>query len=217
MPAVIIPWLGGCPHRTRALEWVRKHYPWPVRVAHGLQPWVKAEAVNPAVRASRAEVIVIADADVWCAGLPEAVEAVKDGAPWAIPHRQVRRLSRETTARLIETDTIGDDLIQRPYTGVLGGGYVVARRETLLEIPLDPRFVGWGQEDVSHGLALLTLAGAPWRGRADLIHLYHPPQDRMTRKYGTPAGRALYRRYLKAKHDPEAMRALIREFDQDVF
>ena len=214
MPSVevIIPYLAGCRHRARALDWVRARYSWPVTVAPGPDPWIKAQAVNPAVAQSRAHIIVLADADVWHPGLGEAITAVEQGAGWAIPHRGVCRLTEAATQRYMAgADLDSLPFEQRPYLGVPGGGYVVATRRTLTEIPMDPRFVGWGQEDVSFGMALATLAGIPWRGRNSLAHLWHPPQQRMTRKYGNPAGKALCARYRAAQGKPEQMRALLDE------
>lgn len=164
----------------------------------------------PAVESARTDIVVVADADVWCDGLPEAAEAVRDGAAWAVPHRLVHRLTETATRSLIAGGS-PDEYEQRPYPGVEGGGVIVTRRDTLLEIPLDPRFVGWGQEDVSHGVALRTLLGGCWRGTADLIHLWHPPQERLSRKVGSLQGRALGRRYFDARRSPDEMRALLAE------
>ena len=209
---VVVPFLGGCQHRDRAAKWLLPHYLWPVTIAPGGAPWCKAAAITPAVERSSADIIICADADVWCDALSEAVAAVEAGAPWARPHRMVHRLaSAGTDAVLVGADWRDQPLEQRRYYGVDGGGYVVARRETLLDVPLDPRFVGWGQEDCSHGLALHTLAGPAWRGDAPLVHLYHPPQARMDRKRGSPAGWALYHRYVRAARDPALMYALIEE------
>lgn len=33
---------------------------------------------------------------------------------------------------------------ERPYPGIIGGGFVIAPREVIATIPPDPRFVGWG-------------------------------------------------------------------------
>lgn len=180
-------------------------------------PWVKALAVNPAVQASTADIVIVADADVWVSGLKDAVAAVAHGDygrewRWAIPHHLVHRLSREATAMVLAgADFRGLGLDQRPYVGVAGGGFIVAPRKVLLDVPLDPRFVGWGQEDVSIAIALTTLHGAPWRARPDLVHLWHPPAERANRKIGTVAGRELWRRYQRARHDPVQLRRLIEE------
>lgn len=191
---------------------MRERYLWPVRVGLGGDPWVKADAVMPAVLSSAADILIVADADCWTDGLADAVAAVEDGAPWAIPHGAVLRLSRPGTDAFIDGEEItADHLQQRPYKGVMGGGFVVARRQTLIDIPLDPRFTGWGQEDESWADALTTLAGSRWRGSAPLYHLYHPPQERMSRAIGSDASAALRSRYAAAKDNPDAMRALTQE------
>lgn len=176
-------------------------------------PWIKAATVMPALAASSAEIVIVADADIWCDGLADAVAAVTGGYPWALPHRMVRRLNEQATAEVLagrDPASIGDlAMVQRPYVGIAGGGLVVARRRLLLEAPLDARFVGWGREDESWGLALETLAGGPWRGSAPLFHLWHPPQERPTRSRGSPANEALRMKYVKAHGNPDEMRRLL--------
>lgn len=209
---VVVPFTPACPHRSAALRFVRTLYGRTITVALGDHPWCKAVPVNRAVEHSSAQVIVVADADVWTDGLDEAIEQVESGAPWAIPHSQVHRLTEEATQRVYNGEPFeGQETEQRPYLGIPGGGYVVAHREVLLSVPLDPRFVGWGQEDQSWACALGTLAGPPVRGSAPLYHLWHPPQKRMSRVIGSNEGWQLKRRYMKARHDPQAMRTLIEE------
>jgi len=210
VPEVIVPFHGDCPYRLVALDWVREQHEWPVTVAAGGEPWVKAAAIGPAIEASKADVLVIADADCWTDGLPEAVRAVELGAPWAKPHALVHRLTEESTRSFMAGEP-WTGLDQEPYRGVAGGGFVVARRETLLEIPMDPRFVGWGQEDIAWAVALHTLAGPAWLGDADLIHLWHPPQKRLSRMWGSTESKRLLRRYVAAKSKPDLMRSLIEE------
>jgi len=200
--------------RIRGL-YAERHPGWSVVVAEappGL--WVKARAVMPAVAAAPAdELLLVADADVWCGGLARAVEGIEEDASWAIPHSGVFRLSEEATAAVLAgTELDGDlPLEQRPYKGTEGGGLVIARREALLEVPVDPRFRGWGQEDESWGYALRTLLGAPWRGREPLLHLWHPPQERAERARGSREGWELRKRYHAAFRHPEGMRDLTEE------
>lgn len=207
---VVIPFGGTCQYRKRALGWVRGKHIWPVTVAYGGVPWIKADALRPAIEGSSADVLIIADADCWTDGLPEAVRAVELGAGWAKPHSLVHRLTEESTAALYEGRP-WHELAERPYHGVAGGGFIVARRETLLEIPMDPRFVGWGQEDLSYAIALHTLAGEAWLGDADLTHCWHPPEPRMSRAWGSPGSKRLMKRYSAAKCKPDRMRSLIEE------
>lgn len=210
---VIIPWKPGCEHRELALAHVARLYPWPVTIASSPDgPWRKAAAVTPAVERSTADIIVVADADVWCTGTAEAVQAVIDGHPWAVPHTRIRRLTPTATSILLAgREPQPDDLVERPYRGVMGGGITVLPRETYLHCPLDARFTGWGQEDSAWGIALCTLAGTRWRGTSDLTHLWHPPQPRASRKIGNENGERLHHRYELALNDPAAMTLLIEE------
>jgi hypothetical protein len=173
--------------------------------------WVKGHAANAGVAAASHDLVILADADCLTDGIPAAIKAVADGAAWAIPHRKVFRLSEESTDRFVETGEVTHPLDRRAYVGMPGGGMVVARRDVLLDCPLDPRFRGWGQEDESWALALTCLVGKPWRGTADLIHLYHPPEPRMSRRKGSPESWGLFKRYRAAARNPDAMRALLKE------
>lgn len=166
----------------------------------------------PAVAASRADIVVIADADCWTDGLHEAVRAVLAGESWAVPHRAVHRLSEGGTANVLAgIPPAGQPLEQRPYLGVETGGITVLHREFALSVPMDARFVGWGQEDESWGMALRTLLGPPWRGSAPLWHLWHPPQERATRRRGSEGGWVLRCRYALARGDVNLMRHLVEE------
>lgn len=218
MVEVVVPWRGGCPHRDRAWAWIRPHLERPGRTVTLAPapdgPWSKAAAVTPAIAASRANTIVVADADIWTPGLEQAIDAVDRGAPWAIPHTTVLRLTEHATAEVLDgTRTLapGVPLEERPYRGVVGGGCVVLRRDVALDVPLDPRFTGWGQEDTSWGIALHHLAGPAVQSTGWLFHLWHPPQERLDRRYGSVEGRALYRRYRAARSSPDALRQIIEE------
>lgn len=215
--SVIIPWRGGCPYREAALAWTLERWRAaghePVLGAAPDGSWCKAEAVAEALPRVAGEVLVIADADVWTDGTAEAVAAVAGGAPWAVPHRDVRRLTEEATAEVLAGGELRDrlPLAQQPYRGYEGGGMVVLPRATYAEVPLDLRYRGWGQEDESWALALRTLAGPPWRGSAPLWHLWHPPQARESRRWGSAAARALHARYRRAAGHSAEMRALLAE------
>lgn len=219
---VIIPWRGGCPFREAALEWVLRrwrdtHPAWPVTLAELPDgPWIKANAVNPAVAAAREDYVIVADSDVWSDYVPAAVEALAR-KNWSMPHRPVFRLTQAATAQVLAGADLTDfgrhrGLTERPYFGAPAGGMLCARRQTLIEIPMDPRFVGWGGEDYSLGDALSTLAGRPARADRPLWHLWHPPQERLSRRVGTRENQELRRRYLSAFNHPERMKALVSEF-----
>jgi hypothetical protein len=217
-PLVLVPWRPS-PEREVAWSWVadryREHHPdWELRLCEGPDgPWCKAAALMPAAaEAEPGQLLVIADADVWCEGILDAVQAVRAGAAWAIPHLMVHRLTAAATSGLCSGAEPWElETTQAPYQGVAGGGLVVLERETVVEVPLDRRFVGWGQEDQSWAIALACLFGEPWRGTAPLIHLWHPPQPRLTRARGSREGWRLRCRYSAARTRPAQMRALLEE------
>ncbi|GAB3209837.1 hypothetical protein GCM10027294_25810 [Marinactinospora endophytica] len=215
---MILPWASDnpCPHRRAALDWTVTRWRragHQVLIGQASGPWRKATAVANALPAAEEDVLVIADADCWTPGLDAAIDAVRAGAAWAMPHGRVHRLSERSTVDVLAgaEPHMRMPLTQQPYVGWPGGGIVVLRRDTYAAVPLDPRFVGWGQEDESWALALNVLAGPGWRGRAPLWHLYHPPQQRMSRRWGSPEARELAGRYRAARRDPTAMRALVGE------
>lgn len=214
--SVVIPWRPGCPHREAALDWTLDRWQAagyePVLGEHADGQWCKAAAVQSGLARANGELLVIADADVWTDGVGEAIDAVAAGAPWAVPHRLVHRLTQPATARAL-TGSPPDRLPteQPPYKGFEGGGITVLPRDLYEQVPLDSRYSGWGQEDESWALALRVLVGAPWRGTAPLYHLWHPPQPRLSRRWGTRDGMALHRRYRAAAQSPHRMRSLLDE------
>lgn len=219
---VLMPLSLDDEHRMRAAKYVTDRLTgdgWPViGHGHGYDPWVKALAVDAMVDFSghdshADDVLIVHDADVIVdlASLRAAVNAVESGAvEWAIPHRLVHRLTQESTAAFYQGMlTTKPELTRWPYIGVAGGGVCVLRRTTYMDCPLDPRFVGWGNEDQSWGWALDTLHGAPWRGDTDLIHLWHPHPEPGATRSPLMASHRLWRAYRNYRGRPEQMRGLV--------
>lgn len=201
--SVLIPFASEEPWRIRAFDHVAGgHRAAGFDVVEGCcdGPWRKAVAVADAASRTDADVLVVADADCCCDRVDRAVRAVVDGASWAIPHGTVHRLDEAATETVYggvdPAATVGRT--QRPYLGFAGGGITVVSRAVWEAVPMDPRFCGWGGEDSAWALALNVLAGPPVRFDADLFHLWHPPAPRMSRRWGSPAGRALELRYKRA-------------------
>lgn len=209
---IVIPFSSNDPDRLAALKWLTVNLRHPTRVGACPEPWVKAAAVADAAAGSTADIIVIHDADVWCDNLDAAINAVADGAPWAMPHHRVHRLTPAATSAWYQGYHV-NDVTERPYPGTFGGGIVALSRSTYHDIPLDGCFQGWGQEDHSWGRALDLLAGPCHRGEAPLFHLWHQPAPRLTRSKGTSAGSARAARYDHAHRtrDTAAMRRLLDE------
>lgn len=216
--SVLVPW-RPTPERQRLWDFLRPRWDalgWQVVEGSCEGPWRKGVAVADALTRAEADVIVVADADVWCDGVVSAVNAVNAGKAWAIPHYRVLRLTAPATADVLSSGTwprqrTPTTYAQRPYPGRPGGGMVVLTRALYERVPIDVRFKGWGQEDESWALALGTLAGPSWRGTEDLWHLWHAPQVRQSRTTGSAASLALHRRYVTARKNPPRMRSILAE------
>lgn len=225
--SVIIPWLdAGDEWRARALEyttdwWSRTHPDYQIVIAELTSDdgaWSKGLAVRRGLESATGKIIVVADADVICDGVDLSVSAVDSlTASWSVPHRRVCRLTDVSTASVYS----GASLPPVPwrigvvspefaeiYHGTVGGGIVVVPLGLIREVPIDPRFRGWGQEDYSWARALTMVAGHPSRGSANLFHLWHAPQKRISRGIGSADGFALWQRYQSAATLPAMMSLL---------
>ncbi len=117
---------------------------------------MKAIAVQDAIDRATGDVLVVADADVWCEGLQEALDR-SPGHPVTIPHGKVLRLSERGSVAFRDGERHPD--IAEEHRGMPGGGIVILRRDVWERVPLDPRFVGWGGEDRSWATALEAVTG----------------------------------------------------------
>lgn len=208
--AVLIPYGNETPWRERALkhvtDWYVRELGSPaIHIGPGGDPWCKARAVAAALHETTASILIVADADCIAPGLKQAVSAVRSGATWAMPHLKVYRMSQAATRSIFDGTPPGSLtgrmiwLDQSPYKGYEGGGITVLRRETYLSAPLDPHFVGWGQEDEAWAMALNGLHGAPWRSVAPLYHLWHEKPPRISRYAGSAQSLAHLQAYKEAR------------------
>lgn len=179
-------------------------------------PFNRSAAILDGVHRSDGEMILVADADCWTETVDALNAAVDSG--WAVPHLLLHRLSEESTAKVLAgADPHGLPLDRanaqdsRPYRGHECGTLLAIRRDVLLDVPPDVRFVGWGHEDDAWSRALRTLIGKPWRGKRDLFHLWHPPQPRLRRTVGSVESKRMFGLYDRAKNNPRRMRALVDE------
>lgn len=215
--SVLVPYTE---ERVDVWRWVRArweaHHPsWEIVDVECVGQWCKGDTVAQAAEWATADVFVVADADSFVdpATMNEAVRLVGSGeAAWVVPHHNVYRLDEKTTARLLKQEPTADpeqrnaSLAQAPYKGAHGGGMVVLTREALQTVPMDPRFVGYGGEDLAWGEALETLLGPYTRLDADFVHLWHQPLNGRRKSTDTLE---LRRKYREAFGVPRLMRALI--------
>lgn len=197
-------WLDAFPNMELILgHTARGHY------------WSKGAAVSDAFARAKGKRLVIADADTFTneQAIEEALEKVAETG-WAVPHGTVYRLNANATNQALRGGELRLGATERqPYEGPAGGGIVVLTREAYETVNgIDPRFYGWGGEDVSFAVALTELVGPHYRVGAPLIHLQHPRPNRANR--GSFSNEVLVKAYADAIGDKPAMRELVaREAD----
>lgn len=210
--SVLIPFSSQDAARRRNFEYVHSLYRsrgWEVLVGECEGEWSKGVALADAFSRATHDVLVIADADciVEDEVLDRAIDMVREGIPWVMPHANTYRLDQNLTRNLLDGVDIGRRGARRH--AAVGGGIVVCSREAWEKVGgIDPRFFGWGGEDISFGRALQTLCGELVQLNGRLLHLWHKPHNP---RRGTPASEELAGRYLMANGDVEAMSALVNE------
>lgn len=226
--SLIVPVTLDGLERERNWSWLRPKYEqtgWEIvecwydpKKAEQDEEWSKGRAVNPGVEHSSGDVLVIADADLFIDRdvLDDAIERVERGAPWVMPHGVVYRLSRRASSAVCAYPSTPkcERTVSRRHDGPVGGGFVVCSRTAFDTVRgIDPRFTGWGGEDISFGRALDTLVGTHVRLWAPTWHLWHTPMPRHLGWRASPENEQLANRYLDAAGDPIAMRAIVEEHD----
>lgn len=218
--SVLIPYTSTDEARARArtyvLGWYARHHPgWEIIEGTCGGEWSKGAALADAAARAAHDIFVLADADsiVPAATLADAVARVAVGAAWVMPHRKVFRLSETHTNRVYGgADPAPRDTCRAPYVGVTGGGITVLSRQTWDTVGgVDPRFCGWGGEDIAFGWALETLCGPGVHLAAPLFHLWHTQEFQGQHRRGSAESEALAGRYRDARNQPDAMRALVAE------
>lgn len=166
------------------------------RLAQTGAPFSKTAAVNAAAAQARGDVLVILDADAYVSEtlIVDCAREIRhartqDRRLWFVPYRRFYRVSQDATERILGSDPRKpwrlDDPPLKTYLDTLHGtspryGHhfaamiMILPREAFEEVGgMDPRFTGWGGEDVSFMRAVDTIYGCHKTCDRSVFHLYH--------------------------------------------
>lgn len=219
---VVIPAHTEDLYRAKALDYVVGRYremglDVVVDSANHDGEWSKGASVDAAVARTDADGLIVSDGDVFVGNgvLTGAMHAVDVGAPWVQPHSVVVRLGIRDTQRIYRRRPNWDGMSQWQWLrhpAARGGGLVVLSRAAYdASGGIDPRFVGFGGDDVSWARALDTLVGPGVCHSHALWHLWHPPTPRRKGNRGSDANETLAGRYIDSAGQPLRMRLLVAE------
>lgn len=251
--SLIIPFRSDCGHRDDLLDWLVQYWRCElpnaeIVIGHDPYddcfPFSKTTAVNEGFSRCHGDVIVLIDADAYVPGktIEHAAARIRKARErgtrlWFVPYLQMYRLKEHSTFTILKSDPKHpkkhktppewddvEELIGAAFGRRFGALIQILPREAFETVGgMDPRFRGWGGEDVSFLRAVDTLWGRHKNLPGDVLHLWHP-------KFNTPgtdsdkwhtrvwssqkkprANDWLSTQYDRATGKPEKMRALVEE------
>jgi hypothetical protein len=233
--SVLVPFRANGPRdiRIKSWKWIEqrwRHLLPDAEICLGTdigQPFSKSVAVNDAYYKSRGDMLVIVDADSWVeygnleVGIHNAYVREHLVVPWWTAYR----LTKEDSKEIMKQDPTGPNPVtEQMRINAAGTGPSPASAAMVLCIQRvsfervggwDPRFRGWGSEDVSFGLSCWTLLGRNEYGLGEAFALYHPqPTIGEMRVWKNDTGfmnMPLWENYRKAQGRLELMEALCRQ------
>lgn len=245
--SILVPFRDDDEYRSRVWEWLEdfweSHLDYEVIIGtDDGTPFSKTTAVNDAARQASGQIFIILDAD--CFIDPEILQicisrindAIEDGRKlWFVPYSRLYRLNREVTLDILDIYAEEEFDIPSPppdewvepgngahYGHQYGALIMIMPAEAFWLVEgMDPRFRGWGGEDVSFMKSLDTLYALHETTDNDVFHLWHvrPGNDPSTRRWPgqqdkNPNSR-LAQRYGLANGDRTFMTALVKEHREE--
>lgn len=232
--SLLVPWRpDSSPARAEAWNWLKARWTalLPVELVEGTcegEPFSKTQAVNDAYLKSSGDVLIVADADSWMApeGLEKAVEAANRLGRLVMPWHTAWRLSEADSQEILKMSPKQEPILPggfrdrctdyQPSAATIAMIYVI-RRDAFERVGgMDPRFRGWGSEDVCFGLACRTMLGPVKVLLGEAYSFWHPRSRTKegARVWDSDSGRLnrkLARAYRGATGHPEKMQALCAE------
>lgn len=244
--SLLVPYRAVKGARTEDWKWLKRYWRHELPDAeiiighdHGGLPFSKTDAINDAAARAHGDIFVIIDADCYIPGdvithCAERIRTARDnGVPlWFVPYRHIYRLTEAATRRVLDSSPKYPLRFPEPPDPIdvldtagslwghkFGALIMIMPREALEEVGCaDPRFQGWGGEDVSLLRALDTLYARHKNNPSDVLHLYHPRtgganwNQRVWEGQEKPrANEWLASKYNRATGKPVQMRKLVDE------
>ena len=229
--------------RIKTWEWLEQRWSYLLPEAElcvgtdtGGDPFSKSAAVNDAYSKATGDLLVIADADSWVepsslrTGIETASRKEHLVVPWWKSYRLTQKdsesiLQQQPDVRLPVTREMKDRAKDSGPAPDSAAMVLVILRTAFERVGgFDPRFRGWGSEDVSFGLSCWTLLGRNEYCLGEAYALYHarphakteikdPMWENMRVWRNDPGGLnfELWHRYRRAQGHPEKMLALCAE------
>ena len=186
--SVLIPFKSDDGPRDRIFRWIRQRWEglFPeAEVIVGENPgeFNRSRSINDAFSRSTGSVVIVADADTvfYPEVIERAIEAVQQRRTWVLPYEFYDRVHPQSTDQILEQPPtaeipkgtyLADDSITIACSGVL----VLPREAFEVVHGFDPRFDGWGYEDVAFRDSVDVLWAKHERILGErVLHLWHPP------------------------------------------
>lgn len=205
-------------------------------------PFSKTCALNNAFKKSHGDVIVLIDADCYiepsvitqCAYRIRKARQLSERI-WFVPYRHMYRLTREATAHLLASDPTAPwcfPVPPKPFdVGDTHGSDVSHWFGALVQLMpreafeatggMDPRFRGWGSEDVTFVRTLDTLYSHNRTTWNQVLALWHPQHGdtvlnrQWDNQTGSNVNKNISMRYFKEYRDPARMLKIIKEWQSN--
>lgn len=221
---ILTPWRPDDGPRDRIWAWCRARWEtlgWPIyEGVHEGDPYSRAAARNDAARqAGGWDVALFVDADCALADLAQARQAVykaRHTRKMVYAHSHLWLTTEEGAGRLLAgaaelgpgiTDGVG-------HPSTYSMAFAVPRTLWDAVGGYDERFVDWGWEDLAFMAACNAIGRGHDRVRGDAFHVWHPTptwEELIGYNPNHSANQVLGERYLEAKSNPAAMRAILAE------
>lgn len=246
--SLLVPFKTDNAWREDVWKWLRKYWKNQIpgveivigRDTSGHPVFSKTNAVNDAASRATGDVFVILDADCYIPGdvilhCAERIRTARENQIplWFVPYRTLYRLTKEATIKVLESNPKWPKVFPEPpphkdIESTIGTGFGHKFGALIMILPkeafelvngMDPRFRGWGGEDVSFLRAMDTLFAAHKNTGNDVLHLWHTKvgeswKERMWEGQSGPrANERLASKYNHATGNKENMRKIINHGD----